>query len=160
MFFYHCDALRSARANFSAWQARFKGGSRTCMPAQPRAHRLHKSESLRPTQLVSFSAPSPLPATGSGRLPSASDFGLSASLSGPHHRSVRNTFERLRAIALPSRTHRPSVLSAPQTHRPSIQLDVRSPERTGRPSQFLFVPSAPVAHRPSVPSASKRPTGR
>jgi hypothetical protein len=76
-------------------QARYTGGSRARMPAQPRVRRFYTSESQRPTQLVPFSASESVNSHRlSCRLPSASSasyFGLSASLSGPHHRGVRNT---------------------------------------------------------------------
>ncbi len=53
-FKYPYDVMRSpslaARANVTAWQALFKGGSRAHMPAQPRVHRLFTSESQHPTQ--------------------------------------------------------------------------------------------------------------
>jgi hypothetical protein len=100
-------------------QAWYTGGSRARMPAQPRIHQFHTSEYQRPTQLVSFSASKSVTSHRlSGRLPSAasaSDFGLPASLSGPRHCSVRNTFERLRAICFPQ-SHAQDVSTLRRQH--------------------------------------------
>jgi hypothetical protein len=75
-----CAAAPSlaAQTNVSAWQARFKGGSRARIPVQARVHQLHTSESQRPAQLVFCSASESVTSHWlSGCLPSvasASDF--------------------------------------------------------------------------------------
>jgi hypothetical protein len=184
-----CDALRSpslaTRANVA--QARYTGGSQARMPAQPRVRQFHTSESQRSTQLVSLSASESITSHRlSGRHPQPHPrpiwfiritqrtrssirvrFGLSASLSGPDHRRIRNTHwtsvpftvstPSARADGSPGRP----VRSVPWAHGPSESMPVRAIRVSG--SRAVSSLSQRKAPRPIVSQTrtpSTPPVGR